>query len=120
MSEPRLVYIIEGRRYEAVGLDEITLWDQIDISRETGFTPERLELLLRDVVSAGDPGARFATADEVYTSPDHILATAVHQWMARRAAGEKSLTIREAAEVPLRDVTLTVEVSGPQDPTEAP
>lgn len=117
---PELVYVVEGRRYPVVAMDELSLWDQMDLTKETGITPERLEVLLKDVVSVGDEGAKFATPDDVYASREHLMAMAIHMWMARRAAGEKQLTVREAASVPLKSWSMLVEGEDLPDPTEPP
>lgn len=118
MSEPQVVYIIEGRRYPMVSLDSLSLWDAMDLNKQSGLTIERVEELLRDIAATGEKGAKFATSDDVYQSPEHLMAMVVQMWMARRAAGERDITIREAGSVPLRDWSVVLE--GGEEPAADP
>lgn len=95
--------VIRGQRYEMADLGSLTLWDWMDIQKQTGLTMERLEECALDFAGVGDEGARFASPVAVFGSPDHVMLMAVQVWAARRAAGESVASIREASDIPLNE-----------------
>lgn len=107
------------RRYEYVTLSDLSLWQMIEIKKQTGLGVGQVEELMLDFGQVGEPGARFASFSELLGSEEHLLAMAVQLWAARVAAGDE-VTIREAASVPMSQWRMVDDDEHPEeqpDPT---
>ena len=97
-------FILDGTRYEIADIGAATLFDLLDLKKQTGLGVKDLERLLADFGTIGDEGDQFATFGDALGSEDHLLAFAALVWLSRRRAGEQHLTVREAADFPLDSI----------------
>lgn len=92
---------LDGTRYELADIGSASLFDLLDMKKQTGLGVKDLEQLLTDFGTIGDDGDQFETFSDALGSERHILAFAALVWLSRRKAGERDLTVREAADFPL-------------------
>jgi hypothetical protein len=102
-----MLFVIQGRKYPADSLQDISLADMLAVKRQTGMSMTELDAALNKLVqesSAAESGPGMDTLDDA-----SLFALATMIWLARRHAGEKSLTLEEAADFPLRELTMEAE-----------
>ncbi len=106
-------WIIGGKTYRPESLQDISITDLRAIRQQTGRSMKEITASLESTAPADGTQAEL---DITEMDDDQLCALSVLFWHARRSAGE-NLTIEEAANFPLR--TLTVELD-PGDETEVP
>lgn len=97
-------FVIHGTRYPIADIGSATLFDLIDLKKQTGLGVRDLERNLADFATIGEEGATFATFEDALGSEAHLLAFAALLWLTRRKAGETGMTVREAADIPLEEI----------------
>lgn len=94
-------FLLDGEEYEIASIGSATLFDLLDLKKQVGLGVKDLERLLNEFSTVGDEGGPFETFADILGSEDHLLAFAALVWLSRRGAGERDLTVREAADIPL-------------------
>lgn len=100
--------IIEGRTYDGVLGDDITLADLMAIKTATGMTRADLMDLIERVAQLSEV--------EQQRSDEALIAAGISVWLARRHAGEL-LTLEEACAVKMSQVEFVREPGDPQPET---
>lgn len=98
--------ILDGKAYDAVTPDSITLADLLALKSATGMSREDLEAVAAKV--------RGMTEAQQMRSDEALLLAGVSVWLARRHAGEL-LTLEEACAVPQSKVEFRKEPGDPED-----
>lgn len=96
--------IIQGKTYEGVLGDDVTLSDLMAIKTATGMTRGDLEDLTKRVSKLSEK--------ELQRSDEALIVAGVSVWLARRHAGEM-LTLEEACAVKMSDVEFIREPGDP-------
>jgi hypothetical protein len=102
-----MLFVIQGRKYPADSLQDISLADMLAVKRQTGMSMTELDAALNKLVeesSTTEGGPGMESLDDA-----SLFALATMIWLARRHAGEKSLTLEEAADFPLRELSMEAE-----------
>jgi len=85
--------IISGHEYSMATISKLTLWDTIELEKQTGLTVDdfskRMEVM--------------AAAQEDPTIPADMFVIGILVWLTRRKAGE-NLTLEQACDFPLDDM----------------
>lgn len=97
--------IIEGRTYDGVLGDDITLADLMAIKTATGMTRADLMDLIERVSQLSEV--------EQQRSDEALIAAGISVWLARRHAGEL-LTLEEACAVKMSQVEFVREPGDPE------
>lgn len=95
--------MMSGVRYPMVGIEALSLTGIEEMEAQTGLTLDKYEELWTDIYAHGTDGAKFASFAGVLSSRDHRMALAAQIWICRRAAGDKDITVAEAADTPLSE-----------------
>lgn len=114
-------FIIEGREYAFDGIARISLWDLLELPKQTraaGFSGgkgidqaelqrrgQRMAAVAADIEKrreAGEPA-------EDQLDEEGIETVCAMIWLARRKAGERDLTVRDAVDFPLDQMDMIVE-----------
>lgn len=98
-------FVVDGRQYPMVPLDSVDAWFFADIQDQTGISPKRFEELVTEIGSMGEPGSPLESEMDLLASREHLTVMVIQLWLARRAAGEVDLTIRQAGMVPIECLT---------------
>lgn len=96
--------IIQGRTYDGVLGDDVTLSDLMAIKTATGMTRADLEDLTQRVSKLSEK--------ELQRSDEALIVAGISVWLARRHAGEM-LTLEEACAVPMTEVEFVREPGDP-------
>lgn len=92
--------IIAGHEYSMATVGKLTLWDVIEMEKQTGLTLDDFSARMQEM---GDVAAKGG--DDV--KPDYF-AVGVLIWLTRRKAGE-SLTLEQALDFPLDELEMVEE-----------
>lgn len=94
-----MLFIIQDREYAADSIQDASITDMLLIKRQTGFSMDAVQAALEDL------------AEKPITELDEagLVALAVMIWIARRKAGERDISIEQAADFPLRDLEIRHE-----------
>ena len=100
---------ISGVDYDAAALGRLSLFDILELKRQTGLSVDEMQAAFAEV----DPD----NPESAMRSEDPLVAFGATIWLARRKAGER-LTFEEACDFPLDELEFIAE---PGDvPDEAP
>lgn len=97
--------MIQGRAYQGVAGDDITLSDLMAIKSATGMTRADLFDLIERV-------SKLSEAEQ-QRSDEALIAAGISVWLARRHAGEL-LTLEDACAVPMAEVEFVREPGDPE------
>lgn len=97
--------MIQGRAYQGVAGDDITLSDLMAIKSATGMTRADLFDLIERV-------SKLSEAEQ-QRSDEALIAAGISVWLARRHAGEL-LSLEEACAVPMTEVEFVREPGDPE------
>jgi hypothetical protein len=106
-----MLLIIQGREYPAAAIEDLSITDLMAVKKQTGMDMAGMQELLTRLSERAPQLDSGAALDD-----DDLIGLALTVWIARRRAGEKSLTMEEAADFPLRELEFRSE---PGDETEA-
>lgn len=103
--------LIKGVRYDFDALNKASLLDLIALKKETGLTMQTLSNIYEALEKRSKEPDYDFLGDE-----DNLLLMAVLLWLARRKAGERTLSFEESADAPLSEIEF---VADPDDEPEA-
>lgn len=105
--------IIQGHEYDFDSLGTMTLFDSLELQKQTGMSVQ--EFADRGQLLAA--AAAEAEAAEVQLEPDGdmLLLLAIMIWLVRRRAGER-LTLEQATDFPMSDLQIIPDEASPADP----
>jgi hypothetical protein len=107
-------WIISGQAYNAESLQDMSLADLLAVRRQTGMSMGEVTAALESTAPAEGTSADL---DVTEMDEQQLVAMSVLFWHARKAAGE-CLTIEQAADFPLRTLSVELEPGDVED--EAP
>lgn len=97
-------FIISGTEYGTASLSKLTLWDTIELQKQTGMNMDAFGARIEAMEQAGEPDME-------------VIGILV--WLARRRAGE-ALTLEAACDFPLDELeTILEDGDEPVDPQVA-
>jgi len=107
---------ISGSDYDPALLSKLSLFDLLELKKQTGLTVDDLQDNLAAAGEGDDDGGKSLLASEA-----GLLSVGALIWLARRKAGER-LTLEEACDFPLEELSFVeepgdVEAAAPGDPT---
>lgn len=99
-----MLLIIQGREYPAAAIEDLSITDLMAVKRQTGMDMAGMQELLTRLAERAPQIDSGGALDD-----DDLIGLALTVWIARRRAGEKSLTMEEAADFPLRELEFRPE-----------
>lgn len=92
--------IIEGRDYSVNGIGRLSLFDLLELKRQTGLSVEEFQ--------SGLAAMDGATSAGVLSDEKSLVALGALVWLTRRKAGEV-LTFEQACDFPLETLEIVAE-----------
>jgi hypothetical protein len=96
---------IQGTEYEMASIGKATLFDVMEIKKQTGMTIGEVEEHLTGVANSGDDETNGAA---LLSNPEALVALGALIWLTRRRAGEV-LTLEQACDFPLDEMEFITE-----------
>jgi len=132
-------FIIDGREYEAVGLERVTGAMALDLPRQAGLGLQQIARRLQEMPRLGydasgavvvvdertaetPEGAALVDGSAVLDSEPHLRALLAFLWVSRRLDGDRQLTFEQSCEFPITSLEILnddePEPVEPENPTQ--
>jgi hypothetical protein len=127
-------FIIDGTTYAADDIGDLTLRDTLAMAKQAGMGVHTWQHTLGQIsrLAAGPDGVVVLSPDEAKSRPQdcdpdlfmdsepHLRAFLVMVWLARRTAGQPTLTFDESNAVAWRSLEFIADEPEADEPDEAP